>query len=73
GFTNYHRITGPNFEGYEGRMHFADVTGDGLADILTQEPDGGVTVGVNMGNGFTNYHRITGPNFKDYEGRMHFA
>ncbi|MGW0673596.1 hypothetical protein ACWD28_41940, partial [Streptomyces sp. NPDC002746] len=33
----------------------ADVTGDGLADILTQEPDGGVTVGVNMGNGFTNY------------------
>ncbi|MHC3533527.1 FG-GAP-like repeat-containing protein [Streptomyces sp. DT7] len=73
GFTNYHRITGPNFEGYEGRMHFADVTGDGLADILTQESDGGVTVGVNMGNGFTNYHRITGPNFEGYEGRMHFA
>ncbi len=47
-------------------MHFADVTGDGKADIITQEADGGVSMGVNVGNGFDNYHRITGTGWGDY-------
>ncbi|GAA4997832.1 hypothetical protein GCM10023205_84340 [Yinghuangia aomiensis] len=68
GFSNYHRITTNGFADYlnGGRMHFADITGDGKADIITQEPDGGITMGVGDGNGFSNYHRITTNGFADY-------
>ncbi|WP_345681210.1 VCBS repeat-containing protein [Yinghuangia aomiensis] len=68
GFSNYHRITTNGFADYlnNGRMHFADITGDGKADIITQEPDGGITMGVGDGNGFSNYHRITTNGFADY-------
>ncbi|MYS87992.1 FG-GAP-like repeat-containing protein [Embleya scabrispora] len=52
-----------------------DVTGDGRAEIITQESDGGVAMGVGDGNGFGDYHRITGTGWADYlnNGRMHFA
>ncbi|WP_323177874.1 FG-GAP-like repeat-containing protein [Streptomyces sp. NBC_00083] len=59
GFSNYHTIS----SGYgkfvnNSRLKFADVTGDGKADILAVEDDGTITMGVGTGNGFKDFHTI---------------
>ncbi|WP_406502958.1 FG-GAP-like repeat-containing protein [Streptomyces sp. NBC_00212] len=53
-------------------VSFADVTGDGKADILGLQPDGSIVMGASNGNGFTNFHTISS-GYKGMEGRLTFA
>ncbi|MFE0928947.1 hypothetical protein ACFW36_27720, partial [Streptomyces mutabilis] len=71
GFTNYHQIT-TGFGGYDGRLKFGDVTGDGKADLVAYEADGTLTLGKSFGDGFTDYHQIT-TGFGGYDGRLHIV
>ncbi|MFH9424631.1 FG-GAP-like repeat-containing protein [Streptomyces sp. NPDC017529] len=75
GFANYHNVT-KGFGAYldDDRLKYADVTGDGKADLLALEKDGTITLAEGTGNGFTNYHTIS-KGFGEYvnDSRLQFA
>ncbi|MGW7557666.1 FG-GAP-like repeat-containing protein [Streptomyces rimosus] len=75
GFTNYHKIS-QGFGAYldDDRLKYADMTGDGKADLLALEKDGSITLAESTGNGFTNYHTIA-KGFGTYlnDHRLQFA
>ncbi|MFE4858946.1 trypsin-like serine protease, partial [Streptomyces sp. NPDC056670] len=53
-------------------VSFADVTGDGKADLLRLQTDGTIVMGQGNGNGFTNFHTISS-GYAGMEGRLSFA
>ncbi|MGW1014775.1 hypothetical protein ACWD4X_32680, partial [Streptomyces termitum] len=71
GFTNIHTISS-GYGSMEGRLYFADVTGDGKADILGLQNDGTVVMGRGFGDGFTDYHEISS-GYSTMQGRLYFV
>ncbi|MGW1012482.1 hypothetical protein ACWD4X_20910, partial [Streptomyces termitum] len=69
--TNIHTISS-GYGGMQNRLYFADVTGDGKADILGLQNDGTIAMGQSNGNGFTNIHTISS-GYGSMEGRLYFA